>query len=96
MFLIVLDGVRGETLWGGESRARNHTHKRERKAGQAAVERTTVQQWRLIVSRFVRRRLIIHKCAQRVAGELVQEAIDQGSRDNTSAIICMLHQHDLK
>ena len=45
---------------------------------------------------FVRRRLIIHKCAQRVAGELVQEAIDQGSRDNTSAIICMLHQHDLK
>ena len=45
---------------------------------------------------FVRRRLIIHKCAQRVAGELVQEAIHQGSRDNTSAIICMLHQHDLK
>ena len=44
VFLIVLDGVQGETLWGGESRARNHTHKRERKAGQAAVERTTVQQ----------------------------------------------------
>ena len=27
-----------------KSRARNHTHKRERKAGQSAVERTTVQQ----------------------------------------------------
>ena len=40
----VLDGVQGETLWGGESRARDHTHKREQKAGQAAVERTTGQQ----------------------------------------------------
>ena len=29
VFLIVLDGVQEETLWGGESRARNHTHKRE-------------------------------------------------------------------
>ena len=28
VFLIVLDGVQGETLWEGESRARNHTHKR--------------------------------------------------------------------
>ena len=44
VFLIVLDGVQGETLWGGESRARDHTHKREQKAGQAAVERTTGQQ----------------------------------------------------
>ena len=43
MFLIVLDGVQGETLWGGESRARDHTHEREQKAGQAAVERTTGQ-----------------------------------------------------
>lgn len=33
-----------------------------------------------------------YKCAQRVAGELVQEAINQGSHDNTSAVICMLHQ----
>ena len=44
VFLIVLDGVQEETLWGGESRARDHTHKREQKAGQAAVERTTGQQ----------------------------------------------------
>ena len=44
VFLIVLDGVQGETLWGGESRARDHTHEREQKAGQAAVERTTGQQ----------------------------------------------------
>ena len=44
VYLLVLDGVQGETLWGGESRARNHTHKRERKAGQAAVERTTNSQ----------------------------------------------------
>ena len=26
VFLIVLDGVQGKTLWEGESRARNHTH----------------------------------------------------------------------
>ena len=32
MYLLVLDGVQGETLWGGESRARNNTHKRKRKA----------------------------------------------------------------
>ena len=32
VFLIVLNGVQGETLWGGESRARNNTHKRKRKA----------------------------------------------------------------
>ena len=32
VFLIVLDGVQGETLWGGESRARDHTHKQEQKA----------------------------------------------------------------
>ena len=32
MFLIVLNGVQGESLWGGESRARNNTHKRKRKA----------------------------------------------------------------
>ena len=32
VFLIVLDGVQGGTLWGGESRARNNTHKRKRKA----------------------------------------------------------------
>jgi len=32
VFLIVLDGVQGGTLWGGESRARNSTHKRKRKA----------------------------------------------------------------
>ena len=44
VFLTVLDGVQGETLWGGESRARDHTHEREQKAGQAAVERTTGQQ----------------------------------------------------
>ena len=43
VFLIVLDGVQGETLWWGGSRARNHNHKRERKAGQSAVKRTTVQ-----------------------------------------------------
>ena len=30
--LIVLNGVQGESLWGGESRARNNTHKRKRKA----------------------------------------------------------------
>ena len=44
VFLLVLDGVQGETLLGGESRARDHTHEREQKAGQAAVERTTGQQ----------------------------------------------------
>ena len=44
VFLIALDGVQGETLWGGKSRARDHTHKREQKAGQAAAERTTGQQ----------------------------------------------------
>ena len=32
VFLIVLNGVQGESLWGGESRARNNTHKRKRKA----------------------------------------------------------------
>ena len=42
MYLLVLDGVQGETLWEGESRARDHTHEREQKAGQAAVERTTL------------------------------------------------------
>jgi len=41
---------------------------------------------------FVRRRLRIHKCAQRAAGELVAEALAQGSHDNTSALVVMLHQ----
>jgi len=41
---------------------------------------------------FVRRRLGAHKCAQRAAGELVAEALAQGSHDNTSALVVMLHQ----
>lgn len=41
---------------------------------------------------FVRRRLGAHKCAQRAAGELVAEALVQGSHDNTSALVVMLHQ----
>ena len=41
---------------------------------------------------FVRRRLRAHKCAQRAAGELVAEALAQGSHDNTSALVVMLHQ----
>ena len=46
VFLIVLRfrWGPGEDSLGGESHARNLTHKREQKAGQAAVERTTVQQ----------------------------------------------------
>uniref|UniRef100_A0A7S2RB86 Protein-serine/threonine phosphatase n=1 Tax=Rhizochromulina marina TaxID=1034831 RepID=A0A7S2RB86_9STRA len=45
------------------------------------------------VVNFVRRRLKTHNCAQRAANDLVQEALDQGSHDNTSAVVCMLNQN---
>jgi len=44
------------------------------------------------VVNFVRKRLAVHRCAQRVAGELVGEALALGGHDNTSALVIMLHQ----
>ena len=44
------------------------------------------------VLNFVRRRLLAHRCAQRAANELVEEAINMGSHDNTSELVVMLHQ----
>ena len=44
---------------------------------------------------FVRKRLSVHHDLDRAAAELVQKAIERGTRDNTTAVLVAFHQHQL-
>ena len=41
---------------------------------------------------FVRKRLSIHQDLDRAAVELVQKAIDKGTKDNTTVVLVAFHQ----